>query len=52
MNKKEWLLPQMPSIRKRSHSYLGSITKYGDYNGKETLLFSINLCQEKNATLW
>ncbi len=38
--KKEWLIPQTPSIRGRNHSYLGGTTSYGGFNGKTTVTFS------------
>ncbi len=47
--KKEWIIPQMPSIRERSHSYLGGTTTY---NGKRTITPFLNQSQGKNATLW
>ena len=44
--KKERLIPQTPSIRGRSHSYLGGS------NSKITITLFLNQDQEKNATLW
>ena len=52
LNKKEWLIPQTPSIRERSHSYLEGKTSYGGFNGKTTITLSFFPCQEKNNTLW
>ena len=49
LNKKEWLIPQTPSIRERSHSYLEGKTSY---NGKTTITLSFYPCQEKNNTMW
>jgi len=52
LNKKERLIPQTPSIRRRNHSYLGETTTYGGFNGKVTITLSFNQGQEKNDTLW
>jgi hypothetical protein len=52
LDKKERLIPQTPSIRRRSHSYLGSKTTYGSFNGKITVALFFNQSQEKNDTLW
>jgi hypothetical protein len=51
LDKKEWLIPQTPSIREKSHLNLGSITTHGGFNGKNyNTLFMPK--SRKNATLW
>jgi hypothetical protein len=50
--KKERPIPQTPSIRERSHSYLGGKTSYGGFNSKITVALFFNQSQEKNDTLW
>jgi hypothetical protein len=52
LDKKERLIPQTPSIRERSHSYLGGKTTYGGFNSKITVALFFNQSQEKNDTLW
>jgi hypothetical protein len=47
LDKKEWLIPQTPIIREKSHSILGSIATHGGFNGKKTITLFLYQSQEK-----